>query len=170
MRNMTHAKRVQRGFPSGTVILRTTGCRMFNGLVYVCKDCAAGQRYCYLSCRAAARRQQTRDANRRYLATVAGKARNRERQQRFRERRRNLNASRTAVSSSEPLFQGATMSRRPNHHASLVRRLWPAVQRVRSERDAEPRIGPEAMASHAPAFPRVQSFSGLIGPKFYASA
>jgi hypothetical protein len=90
------------GFPSGTIVLRTTGCRACGGIVYVCTGCAAGQLYCSLFCRQSARRKQTREANRRYLATDAGRQRNRERQQRFRERRNSLNAVQVADMSSRP--------------------------------------------------------------------
>ncbi len=109
---MSRKKRRARGFPAGTIVLRTTGCRMCGGIVYVCKGCAAAQLYCSLSCRRSARRRQTREANRRYLATDAGRQRNRERQRRFRERRNSLNAGHvTADASSQPLPSQAAKER-----------------------------------------------------------
>lgn len=100
---MRRRKRHVHPFSRETVVLRTTGCRECGGLVYVCKECAAGQLYCGPLCRQAARRRQTREANRRYLDTEAGRQRNRERQRRFRERnsrRDSSDATRVRVSQS----------------------------------------------------------------------
>lgn len=108
---MSRRKRGAHSFPAGTVVLRTTGCRMCGGLVYVCEDCAAGHLYCSLSCRRSARRRQTREANRRYLATEAGKRQNRERQQRFRERRNSLHAGNAVADASRP-FPGQAAKKR----------------------------------------------------------
>jgi hypothetical protein len=63
-------------------------CRSCRVLFSVCNPCDRGQAYCSSGCRRAARARQTRATNARYLATEAGRTSNRDRQRRFRERRR----------------------------------------------------------------------------------
>ena len=63
---------------------RKPDCRL---IAVVCRHCDFGHLYCSEECSAIARRQRRREANRRYAATEAGRAGNRRRQQRWRDRR-----------------------------------------------------------------------------------
>lgn len=61
--------------------------RECGAVFYVCLPCYRGQRYCSERCRIKARRAQRRAANRRYQRSEQGRARHRERQRVYRERR-----------------------------------------------------------------------------------
>lgn len=148
---MSRKKRRVRGFPAGTVVLRATGCRMCGGLVYVCEDCAVGQLYCSLACRRSARRRQTREANRRYLATAAGKQRNRERQQRFRERRNSLNTGRVPAADTSPSSQPS-----PSQDGEMRRvteQPMPASGQMRPQALLAPSTHDDPESTRAPRLP-----------------
>jgi hypothetical protein len=63
-------------------------CRNCRRLFVVCRSCDRGYGHCTATCRRMARLRQTREARARYAATDAGRAGNRERERRFRERHR----------------------------------------------------------------------------------
>jgi hypothetical protein len=67
-------------------LLRVRQCRACNAIFYVCRSCDRGQRYCRQECRASARRQQLRAANRRYQCGPAGRQAHQRRQQQYRLR------------------------------------------------------------------------------------
>jgi hypothetical protein len=57
-------------------------------IFYICRSCDRGHRYCGDVCRQKSRRQQRREANRRYQLSLEGKLDHRDRQQAFRDRQR----------------------------------------------------------------------------------
>ena len=77
------AKRNASQTPLRPRICRGPGC---GSLFFVCSHCDRGQRYCSESCRAVARCQQRRAANRRYQRTEPGRLNHRHRQAAYRER------------------------------------------------------------------------------------
>ena len=79
---------------------RALGCRV---MFFVCVRCDRGQRYCCDDCRKAARRRQTRAANKRYQRSEAGKLAHRARQKTYRAHR-----SRRSVT-----YQGRTSATAP---------------------------------------------------------
>jgi hypothetical protein len=70
------------------VVLRQRFCRWCQAVFWICPHCDRGQRYCSLSCRTQARRQQRRSANRRYQQSPEGRQDHRDRQRQYRYRRR----------------------------------------------------------------------------------
>ena len=79
---------------------RALGCRV---MFFVCVRCDRGQRYCCDDCRKAARRRQTRAANKRYQRGEAGRLAHRARQKTYRAHR-----SRRSVT-----YQGTTSATAP---------------------------------------------------------
>ncbi len=67
-------------------VLRVRRCRACNVVFYVCSSCDRGQRYCRQECRASARRQQLRAANRRYQCSPDGRQAHQRRQRQYRLR------------------------------------------------------------------------------------
>ena len=57
-------------------------------MFYLCPHCDRGQQYCSSRCRETSRRQQRREANRRYQQTSWGREDHRDRQREYRERQR----------------------------------------------------------------------------------
>ena len=82
---LDHTQSLRASAP-GTSLLRT--CRNCGRLFVVCQSCNHGYAHCSATCRRMARLRQTREARARYAMTDAGRAGNRERQRRFRARRR----------------------------------------------------------------------------------
>ena len=68
------------------VVLRQRACRGCHAVFWICPYCDRGQRYCSLSCRIPARRQQRRSANRRYQRSPEGRDDHRDRQREYRRR------------------------------------------------------------------------------------
>jgi hypothetical protein len=68
------------------VILRLRVCLRCQGLFCICRHCDRGQRYCSAACRAFARREQRRQANRRHQQSDAGCQDHRDRQRMYRKR------------------------------------------------------------------------------------
>ncbi len=56
-------------------------------MFFICSHCYRGQRYCSQACRASARRQQRRAANRRHQQSAEGRLDHRDRQRAYRGRR-----------------------------------------------------------------------------------
>jgi len=67
-------------------------CARCRSQVLVCRRCDRGQIYCGAACSGESRRQRQREANRRYAKTRRALHKNAQRQQRFRQRQRALNA------------------------------------------------------------------------------
>ena len=68
------------------LVLRVRRCRACNAIFNVCSSCDRGQRYCRQECRASARRQQLRAANRRYQCSPDGRQAHQRRQRKYRLR------------------------------------------------------------------------------------
>jgi hypothetical protein len=66
--------------------LRICGAPECHAVFTICVSCDHGQRYCGPACRAAVRRGQRHDANRRYQESEQGREAHRRCQQRYRER------------------------------------------------------------------------------------
>lgn len=64
-------------------LCRGRGC---GAVFYVCRSCDRGQRYCSERCRAKARREQRRAANRRHQRSEEGRLDHRDRQRQYRGR------------------------------------------------------------------------------------
>ena len=77
--------RAAEGVPLRERDCRASGCLL---VFYLCRRCDRGQRYCGPACRARARIQQFRAANARHQRSEAGCEDHRERQQRYRQRKR----------------------------------------------------------------------------------
>lgn len=72
----------------GEAVLRQRICQRneCHAVFWICRHCDRGQRYCSSGCRAEARLQQHRSANRRYQRSPEGRLDHRERQQEYRRR------------------------------------------------------------------------------------
>ena len=121
----------------GDVVLRLRICRnrQCQTQFFICSRCDRGQRYCSLLCRHQARRQQRRCANRRHQQSAEGRADHRDRQRRYRERKRTPVTDQSSISIATPASfecgraqttvaprsQAARLPRWPQKQASL----WP---------------------------------------------
>ena len=70
------------------VQLREVACRWCGQIFFVCQRCDFGRRYCGEPCRRKARKRDVRRARRKYAGSPKGRLNNRDRQRRFRRRRR----------------------------------------------------------------------------------
>lgn len=70
------------------VQLREVACRWCGQIFFVCQRCDFGRRYCGEPCRRKARKRDVRRAQRKYAGRPKGRLNNRDRQRRFRMRRR----------------------------------------------------------------------------------
>jgi hypothetical protein len=86
----------------GKGVFRLRRCRACNAAFVICRSCDRGQCYCSPECRAAARREQRRRANRRHQHSPEGRLDHRDRQREYRKRcaqRRVTDTSSLAVAS-----------------------------------------------------------------------
>jgi len=83
-----HNSTVANAIVDGSAVLRQRLCGHLEcrSIFTICVSCDRGQRYCSPTCRAAVRRQQRREANRRYQQSEPGRASHRRCQQRYRLR------------------------------------------------------------------------------------
>lgn len=103
---------------------RLCGWRECGALFFICRSCDRGQRYCCGDCRAKARREQCRQANRRHQQSEEGRKDHRDHQRAYRERKRRgvTDQGRQAESSSatlrEMLRAAFSMPARPRREPS----------------------------------------------------
>lgn len=67
-------------------VLRLRICHGCHAFFWICRPCDRGQRYCSPPCRASARREQRRQANRRHQHSLEGRQDHRDRQREYRKR------------------------------------------------------------------------------------
>src|SRR5260370_34052953 len=70
--------------------LRVISCKHCQGRFYICSSCYRGQRYCSELCRTPARRQQKREANRRYRQSREARLDHCDRQREYRRRKKSV--------------------------------------------------------------------------------
>lgn len=81
-------------------LLRLRACHRCYAPFWICRPCDHGQRYCSSQCRASARREQQRLANRRHQQSLEGRLDHRDRQRAYRKRC----AQRRVTDQSSPAF------------------------------------------------------------------
>ena len=98
-----------------SVQLREVECPVCRQIFFVCQRCDFGRLYCCKPCRRKARKQNLRRAQRKYASSTKGRLNNRDRQRRFRIRRRTAWNNRTKPNSvthqsSQLLLPGVSCS------------------------------------------------------------
>ena len=114
---------------AGLDLFRTYQCGRCKEVVFVCRTCDRGNRYCSEECRGAARAASLRNAARRYQRTESGRQKNAERQRRWRQRQmeKRLKPSATSVDSlADPITHQQRQDAVPGRRRPRRSRPWPA--------------------------------------------
>jgi hypothetical protein len=118
-------------------VLRRRICQACHAFFWICRPCDRGQRYCNTPCRASARREQQRQANRRHQHSLAGRQDHRDRQREYRKRcarrrwaSRALAPKNVTDQSSPALTSPGNMPEWGSGSASTTARVGSAAPRV----------------------------------------
>jgi hypothetical protein len=109
-------------------LLRLRVCRRCYALFWICRPCDRGQRYCSPPCRASARWQQQRQANRRHQQTPEGRLDHRDRQRAYRKR---CTQRRVTDQSSPALVSGSNMQPWDFESTQKAARVGSSARQVR---------------------------------------